>query len=71
MQATQASDARQAWQQRDDKARDQEQAVLALAKSRNAIARDQRLNGEVVIRLFYKDGGVMRKKVETHEEVKE
>lgn len=59
-------DAKTAWQQRDDKAREQEQAVLTLAKKHNAAAREDRLCGEVVLRFRYKDGGIIGKEVEVH-----
>ena len=59
-------DARIAWQQRDARALEQEQAVMLLAKKHNAAAREDKLNGEIVLRFRYKDGGVMSKRVEVH-----
>lgn len=62
------TDARTIWDQREAKDREQEAAVVAVVKKHNAKAREDRITGEVVIRLVYKEGGVIKKRVEVHTE---
>src|ERR1700690_515061 len=64
-------DARSIWQQREDKAREQEQAVLAIVKRHCDAAREDKLNGKVVFEFRYKDGGIMSKEVAVHVQEKE
>ena len=70
MASAQLDDARIAWQQREDKAREQEQAIIALLKQHNAAAREDKMNGELVLRLRYRDGGVYSKRIEVLMDVK-
>jgi hypothetical protein len=60
-------DSAEIWQQRADKAREQELAVLAILnvlKKHCVAAREDKTNGEVVLRIRYRDGGVRNSRIE-------
>lgn len=58
------ADAKTVWQRRSEAAAEQERTLLAKIKEHNAEAREQRLNGEMVFRVWYKDGGIVKRRTE-------
>jgi hypothetical protein len=66
---TALGDAKSIWNGRDAKEREQEALLVELVKRHNATARETKMSGDLVLRIKYKDGGVVKPtKVEVHVE---
>ena len=66
MSQTALGDAKQAWANRDEKSQEQERSLLARVREHNAAARADKMSGEIVFRVRYKDGGIISKEAPVH-----